>query len=245
LLALGQENNVSRSPNLHHTTTWLWLALIGAGAGGCAGPTEELEPAAGPPAARQTPVDPTPGERLYIAELRPLNGQLTERGVTGRATFIINDQEGTIDATVLAHQLEPRAEYSQYLHGSPQGEETSCPTVSADRNGDDIVDAAELAPYAGVPLFALNTANMSLDAADFPIADEDGRLRYREIAPLVNLHQTMHGKPGAIPLRVERFVVILYGAPLGADIPESVASPHGQPPAKNVPIACGEITQVS
>lgn len=150
-----------------------------------------------------------------------------------------------MDATVFANQLEPRAQYPQYLHGSPEGEETACPTVSADRNGDDIVDAAELAPYAGVPLFPLNMANLSLDANDFPISDEDGRFRYREIAPLVNLHQTLHGPPGAGPLRLERLVVILYGAPLGADIPESVASPHGQSPAENVPIACGEITQVS
>ena len=236
---------MSRSPNLHHTPTWLWLALIGAGVGGCAGATEELQPAAGPPAARQAPADPTPGERLYIAELRPLNGQLTERGVTGRATFIVNDGEGTIDATVFANQLEPRAQYSQYLHGSPEGKETACPTVNADRNGDDIVDAAELAPYAGVPLIPLNAANMSLDADDFPTADADGRLRYREIAPLVNVHQMLHGEPGAVPFRLERFVVILYGAPLGADIPESVASPHGQTPAENVPIACAEITQVS
>jgi hypothetical protein len=235
---------VSKSP-FHHPYAWLAVALIGAGATGCAGPTEELEPAAGPLAARQAPVDPTPGTRLYIAELRPLNGQLTERGVTGRATFVVNDREGTIEATVFANQLEPRARHSQYLHGSPEGDETACPTENADRNGDDIVDAAELAPYAGVPLIPLNTANLSLDANEFPTADERGRLRYQEVAPLVNLHQMLHGEPGAVPLRLERFVVILYGAPLGADLPESVASPHGQPPAENVPIACGEITQVS
>lgn len=106
-----------------------------------------------------------PKAKEYRADLQALNGS----GVTGTATLELDGDELTvsIDATGLeAGKLHP-----QHVHGFDRPRNSTCPTASADDNGDGVVSVGEGAPSYGA---------VRLPLTPFPVADGTGAIDYDE-----------------------------------------------------------------
>jgi hypothetical protein len=236
-----------------HRTLWGVATIAAAGVClGCGRSPEPLRPAAGPALPRAAPpaVQTTDGKQLYVAVLTPLNEELTPRPVTGRVTFIVDERENTLTATVWGQNLSAGTR-AAYFHASADGTVTSCPTRNADQDGNGVVDLAELKPYAGEPLLPLNeNFTRPPGAGPFPAADPDGTLNHRATVSLADLGTELSTR-GDRPLSLERGVVILYGVGDGDDdgggdvtVPPGIAPLDDLPAAASVPVACGEVSRV-
>ena len=188
---------------------------------------------------------------LYVAELHPLNAWVqqrldpdprTPRGVTeGKAYFRVKD--GMLTAVVDVQGAEPNDSplpeglHPQHIHAASQ-----CPPMSADVNGDGIVDVIEGLPFYGAILVPLDgdISNTTAEIPTFPIATGDkGTYHYQASTSLATLEAAI-GAPLALPTRH----VVVHGVDINTPLPPSVQSLPGLPAQITLPVACGEIRKV-
>ncbi|HET7456421.1 MAG TPA: hypothetical protein VFJ74_02135 [Gemmatimonadaceae bacterium] len=188
---------------------------------------------------------------LYVAELHPLNAWVqqrldpdprTPRGVTeGKAYFRVKD--GMLTAVVDVQGAEPNDSplpeglHPQHIHAASQ-----CPPMSADVNGDRIVDVIEGLPFYGAILVPLDgdISNTTSEIPTFPIATGDkGTYHYTASTSLATLEAAI-GAPLALPTRH----VVVHGVDINTPLPSTVQSLPGLPAQITLPVACGEIREV-
>ncbi|MFL5812223.1 MAG: hypothetical protein ACJ763_01490 [Bdellovibrionia bacterium] len=161
-------------------------AQTGAG-GGSVGAPEGLPGVKASPGASPTAsptVSPSPASaggatgsttrQVYSAVLNPANGS----GATGTVTVVVD--QGRIGAMVQASNLAPDVVHEMHIH---QG--TACANISADVNGDGVVDAVEAEAISGPPIIPLSLSGDIAPATPqasasmvFPTAAADGVLNY-------------------------------------------------------------------
>ena len=189
---------------------------------------------------------------VYEAELTPLNAGIqktldpdsrTPHGVAqGKAYFrVVN---GELRAVVDVKGAEPAdAAFPEGLHPQHIHEADRCPDMTADVNGDGIVDVIEGVPFYGPIMIPLdgNLADTSSQVASFPLASGDrGTYNYSATASVSALEATL-GHPLALATRH----VVIHGMDLATPLPASVASLPGVPAQLTIPIACGELREMN
>ena len=131
----------------------------------------------------------------------------------------------------------PEGLHPQHIHAASQ-----CPPMSADVNGDGIVDVIEGLPFYGAILVPLDgdISNTTSEIPTFPIATGDkGTYHYQASTSLATLEAAI-GAPLALPTRH----VVVHGVDINTPLPPSVQSLPGLPAQITLPVACGEIRKV-
>lgn len=102
--------------------------------------------------------------------------QLNNSGVDGFAFLTLDRNASTVTVSIEASGLEPNMLHPQHIHGLEDSRKAAtCPTPSADQNGDGLVDLAEGLPSYGPVVISL---------VDFPTADADGNIDYEATLPI-------------------------------------------------------------
>jgi hypothetical protein len=175
-------------------------------------------------------------------DFEPVNS-FGEEEATGQAVLTRSDQALTI--TVSARGLTPGM-HLMHLHGF-EGDnpvEAMCPGMEADANGDGYVDLIETREAAGVTMIPLtqDPASLTIQTDTYPTAREDGSLDYVHEIEAAALEEAVREKFGS-PIAAGQRVVVIHGAPEGADLPDSVQSLDGVPARVTIPIACAELDE--
>ena len=189
---------------------------------------------------------------LYVAELHPLNARVqqqmdpdprTPHGVThGKAYFRVVG--GVLRAVVDVAGAEPqdREAFPEGLHAQHIHAADRCPSMSADTNGDGIVDVIEGVPFYGPILVPLDgdISNATSEIPTFPVAmGARGTYLYEQSASLATLEQAL-GEALNLPARH----VVVHGVDLDTPLPATVQTLPGLPAQITLPVACGEIREV-
>jgi hypothetical protein len=181
----------------------------------------------------------------YRATLSPLNSMATGSDASGEATFTISGDRLIIRIT--AEGVPPDTEHWQHFHGFAEGDKQStCPTASADANGDGIIDLIETEPVAGTTMVPFNDDPVSLNipADTYPTAGADGTYTYEKTVSLKALQDALAAQFPGQHLDLNRRVVFLHGVPASTSLADTVASLGDIPAQVTIPIACGEIEKV-
>ena len=125
--------------------------------------------------------------KTYMVEIKSLNNS----GVSGMATLTLMGDELTVH--IEASGLEPGMVHPQHIHGFMENNKNAvCPPMSADTDGDGLVELPEGLPYYGPVLLSLEP---------FPTAP-DGTINYTrtfnisdkvDLLPLQNNVIVLHG----------------------------------------------------
>ncbi len=180
---------------------------------------------------------------VFTAVLSPLNSS----GVTGSATFTIDEDADELRIDVNAAGLEPDIVHMQHVHSG-----SSCPTVALDENFDQFIDVLEGSLAYGGILVPLDDNPTTQNMSGFPAADTDGRLDYSGTAilsaMLADLREPDPDRgdlivklPETADLDLGTRTVVLHGVDPTLPLPGSVATSAGGPPQATLPVACGEI----
>lgn len=245
-----------------HLGTLTALAIVLVAVAGCSdqSTSSATGPTAGPAASAQMMANAhaAGGQNalregaLYVAELVPLNPRVqnqldpdprTPRGVAqGKAYFrVVNgDLQAVVDVAGAepADAAFPEGLHPQHIHAADQ-----CPTMADDVNGDGIVDVIEGLPKYGPIMIPLdnNLADTSSQIPGFPLATGDrGTYHYTSSAPVAAIEAAL-GHPLGLATRH----VVIHGVDLATPLPSSVKSLPGLPAQITLPIACGELREVS
>lgn len=124
--------------------------------------------------------------KMYKAYLSPLNNS----GVSGMATLMLEGNMLTV--TIEASGMTPNEVHPQHIHGfMDKNKNAKCPPMSADTDGDGLVELTEGAPFYGPVLLSLTP---------FPTATAEGTIMYSntftvdpEVLPLQNNAIVLHG----------------------------------------------------
>ncbi|MBC5772612.1 hypothetical protein H8S95_00925 [Pontibacter sp. KCTC 32443] len=123
--------------------------------------------------------------QTYTANIMSLN----DSGVNGTATLTLEGNQLTVH--IMATGLEPGMVHPQHMHGfTDDNRNAVCPPMSADTDGDGLVELGEGVPFYGPVL---------LDLAPFPTAPDGS----------VNYTQTFTVSAGILPL--QNNVIVLHG----------------------------------
>lgn len=207
------------------------LVLAGCDSGGAfrsetgdSGPDGEVTTSdrAGPP-------DAAAGQAgtVYRASLNSLN----DSGVEGIAKIQV--QGGTFTVQVNAQGHVPGQVHPQHIHAKADGSESTCPTASADADGDGLVSVGEGGPSYGpvfVPLDgSLGTAEGLGEIPTFPNpGNQGGAITYRQEIDLGEL-----GTNFDAPLDLKKRAIVLHGENVDGDYVPTLL------------VACGTIEQVN
>lgn len=159
--------------------------------------------------------------KMYTADLAMLN----ESGVSGTAELTLTRNEITV--TIQATGLEANMLHPQHIHGFLENKSNStCPSPSADTNGDGIIDLGEGAPFYG-PI--IQPIYVPID--DYPIA-VNGDINYERTFTLGETEFEEEGEVATYSeLRpLQNRAIVLHGMTVDG---EYVAT---------LPVACGQIT---
>lgn len=160
---------------------------------------------------------------VFTANLRELN----DSGATGHAVLLLRGDQLSVRITVSG--VEPSFPHLQHIHGFADTTESTCPPMSADTDGDELVSVTEGAAFYG-PVFVktLSTTGaqepLNLDIA--PVANSDGSYTY---------FQTFTVDGDALNVADESIVV--HGLDLNGD------GMYSDFMEASLPVLCGEITQ--
>lgn len=216
----------------------LTLAL-GLVATGCEEQMEPLSPAETDPAASNRPAAPNNASaaQVFTATLTPLNGDVSYRPVRGSAMVTVRD--GTLSVRVDAQGLEPGIPHPQHIHGKMG--EGACPDMSADENGDGLVDVIEGLPDYGGIMVTLDsdlTDGAGTQVDGLPTADKDGTIHYRNSADF----EAVQAGAGE-DLRLDERHIVLHGVDpaLEETVLADAASIGDLPAWLTLPVACGEL----
>lgn len=124
--------------------------------------------------------------KQYKATLQAINNS----GVSGTAMLWLQGNMLTVQIDAMG--LEANKLHPQHIHGfTDNNKNSTCPTWSADTNGDGIISLAEGLPSYGPVLLSLT---------DFPTADANGEIHYMQkftidgsVLPLQNRAIVLHG----------------------------------------------------
>lgn len=125
-------------------------------------------------------------EKNYMVNFQALN----HSGVSGTAKLWLQGDKLTVEIEAMG--LEMNRLHPQHIHGFKENNKNAtCPTASADTDGDGIISLAEGLPSYGPVLLSLT---------DFPTADAEGNIHYRkeftitpDLLPLQNRAIVLHG----------------------------------------------------
>ena len=114
-------------------------------------------------------------------------------GVSGEASFQVDEGDDLFTATVEAEGLAPSIEHLQFVFDGG-----SCPPSSADVNGDGFVDVVEGSAFFGEILIALDDdlGTRSGGSSVFPFANANGEIDYEESA---DLQSVLEALPSQLP----------------------------------------------
>ncbi|MCC6179093.1 MAG: hypothetical protein IT305_27600 [Chloroflexi bacterium] len=203
----------------------------------------------GPVVAQTQPQAPV--REVYAASLEPLNTNVTKRPASGFALLTVDGDGLTVQ--VVARGLDPGTPHLQHIHGFLDSDaKATCPTAQADKNGDGIVDIAELVPIAGRTLIPLNQdpiGMMLLNPALFPTpGGPNWSYYYEQTVPIDQLGQAADQAFGVtnFSLDLDTRTIVVHGISPDATLPDSVSSVPGTkvPAQVTLPVACGALTRV-
>lgn len=182
-------------------------------------------------------------DATYVAELRPLNSNVTGSEATGEARFTIRGD--TLTISVHVRGVPPDMMHLQHFHGFTDDRPASCPTAAADKNGDGIIDLIETEPFSGTTMVPFNgdPVAMTIVSETYPKASADGTLSYEKSVPLGAMADAFASMFKGQKLDLDRRVVYIHGVPPSTKLPPSVASLDGIPAQVTLPIACGKIVR--
>lgn len=177
---------------------------------------------------------------VYRADLSEVNNDMTEEEVSGTAMVQVSTDSVTF--MVDASGLPPGTMHMIHFHGFADGRGARCPGSDADVNNDEIVDVNEAHQVAGVPLLPLNEnpAEANIMSQTYPIADQQGNLRYRKTVALEEISNMMQEQYNIAAPDWGNFAVNIHGI-RDTVLPQSVQSMDGVPTHLTVPIACGAL----
>ncbi len=133
-----------------------------------------------------------------------------------------------------------------HIHGFIDGGASTFPPLSADTNGDGIIDLIETHKYTGKTLIPFNAdpAALVIKSDTYPLANKDGLVTYQITIPLDKLKEAIKKEYGIDKLELENRTIFIHGIPEGQKLPDSVQSLPGVPAYITVPIACGIIKKL-
>jgi hypothetical protein len=181
---------------------------------------------------------------VYIAHLAPMNVAVVGSKTTGEARFEVRGDKLIIDIKVRG--APPDITHWQHFHGFKDGSAATCPTPSADKNGDGIVDLIETGSASGITMVPFDDAPAKMDVAHgiYPRASADGSYSYHEVVSLQALRTSFAKTFGTRRIDLGKRVVYIHGVPADAKLPSTVASLGPIPAHVTLPIACGRIELV-
>ncbi len=182
------------------------------------------------------PGAPSAEGAVFVANLKPLNAGVTDKAVTGKAVFTI--ENGTFTAQVDVKNAAPGQPHPQHIHAGD-----ACPKPGADTDGDGLISVFEGAPAYGLILVPLDDSLAAQAPNTFPIADSRGRYSYEGSedldAILASLRDGMVPNPTLFRdlnegemLTLETRHVVVHGAFVNGAY------------RATLPVACGTITRV-
>jgi Cu/Zn superoxide dismutase len=170
-----------------------------------------------------------PETMTYTADL----GALNSSGVTGQATITVEGDQLTV--SVEAEGTVAEQVHAQHIHGATDGAASSCPTMSADSDGNGRISVGEGAPAYGGILVPLDG---SLDAAEglgdldtFPVADANGAYTYDQSVATDEL--ALNEDRSFEDLRLANHAVVVHGAVVDGEY------------AATLPVACGTLSRTA
>lgn len=182
----------------------------------------------------------------YAATLAPLNSNVTGSDTSGNVTFTIAGDQLTIEVT--AKGAPPDMEHWQHFHGFADGnKDATCPSANDDANADGIIDLIETEPVAGTTMVPLNDdpVKMDIPTDTYPTAGPDGTYTYKKTVSLKAMQEAFAAQFPGQRLDLDRRVIFLHGVPASASLPDTVASLGDIPARVTLPIACGELAEVT
>lgn len=187
----------------------------------------------------------SPSATTYVAELQPLNSNVTGLETKGQARFVIEGD--TLTITIDAEGLPPNMMHLQHFHGFKDGRDAVCPIKAADVDHDGIIDLIETKPFSGTTMvpFHDDPTNMQIPSETYPKASATGTYHYQKTVSLSVLQASFSKAFAGQKIDLERRVVYIHGVPPTTKLPASVASLGTIPAQITLPIACGKIKRIS
>lgn len=183
-------------------------------------------------------------QELYIAHLHPMNSVVTGLQTTGEAKFSVIGDKLTI--SIKARGLPPNIVHWQHFHGFADNRTATCPSATADTNGDGIIDLIETEPTSGTTMVPFTDDPVAMDVAHgtYPKASAAGTYTYRQTVSLKGLTAAFAKAFNDQTLDLDRRVVFIHGVVPASKLPASVASLGPIPADVTLPIACGRIERI-
>jgi hypothetical protein len=183
-------------------------------------------------------------DAVYVAHLHPMNSKVTGLQTAGEARFSVSGDQLTIN--IKADGVPPNLVHWQHFHGFVDNRAATCPTPTADANGDGIIDLIETEPAAGTTMvpFTDNPVAMDVAGGTYPKASAAGAYTYRRTVSLKELTAAFAKAFNDHTLDLGRRVIFIHGVVATSNLPASVASLGPIPADVTLPIACGKIEPV-
>jgi hypothetical protein len=177
----------------------------------------------------------------YVATLTPLNADKIGTSASGTAKIDVVD--GKLEISMDLKGLPPSMMHLQHFHGFVDGKNATCPTASADTNGDGYIDLAETEATSGITMlpFHAHPATMKIATDTYPVADAKGNAHYKNTSDAAKDTAALKEKLKATGLELPKRVIFIHGVPNDTKLPDSVKSLPGVPAQVTIPIACGKI----
>ncbi|MGH7056770.1 MAG: hypothetical protein ACREFZ_02655 [Acetobacteraceae bacterium] len=178
---------------------------------------------------------------VYVAQLEPMNTNVTTSKAMGDARFTVSGD--TLTITISMEGVAPNIVHWQHFHGFKDNKNATCPTEAADANHDGIIDLIETEPTSGTTMVPFDSDPAAMDIAHgtYPKASADGTYQYHATVSLPALKAAFAKAFGDPNLDLAKRVVFIHGVPASTKLPSSVASLGPIPAQVTIPIACGKI----
>jgi hypothetical protein len=212
-----------------------------------ASPSPSVSPSASPSPSSSTTGTP---REVFTATLAPVNPGVGESSgsVTGTAAIVVDGER--IGAYVNANGLYPNVPHAVDIHTG-----STCPTASADTNGDGFVDIQEADTVNGGSLVNIGAdLNSFATAMNFiPSADGTGNLALITSGTLSSLNSDLHRTspnpatgevtlPSGRNLNLGEYTIVIHGINSSVQLPNTVATVSGFTANQTLPVACGSLT---
>lgn len=180
----------------------------------------------------------------YVANLEPLNTNITKMNTTAQAKFIMT--KDSLLVTIDVAGAPPGIQHWQHFHGFANNNAATCATAANDANNDGIIDVVETEPVSGTTMVPFNdkAEEMNVGSDTYPKADSDSTYHYEARISLEKLRESFKKAFGDSTLDLDRRVLYIHGVPENSNLPKSVASIGDIPAYVTLPIACGKIEKL-
>lgn len=175
-------------------------------------------------------------ERVFEAELSPVNTGVASRNITGVVRLVAGDSKLKAHVEVIALT---DGDHPMHVHGFAN-RDSLCPGTRADQNGDGLVDAQEMQAAVGPHMFPLTEPNAMATKRPGSGAQP---LEWTRAVPIDELRLELAEK-GYDGLRLAQRTVVVHGVGKNRKLPASVAALAGHSPSDSLPVACGILMRV-